>query len=127
MMAHGADNFFTLHYFDGVDYLPRILITTEGNVGIGNWDPATEVLDVNGNARFRGVGSAAPANDLRITADGTLTTNASDVRMKEDFIAMDNSLERVLRMNGYTFNWIPEEGGTRDVGMIAQEVEKVYP
>ena len=126
-LAHGKSNNFSLHFFDGVNYYPRIGISAEGNVSIGTWDAGTEMLDVNGNARFRGVGSSGPANDLRITADGTLTTNTSDARMKVDFQPLEGSLEKVLLLNGYTFMWRSPEGEPRDAGLIAQEVKGIFP
>lgn len=46
-----------------------------GNVGIGTTDPQQK-LDVNGNARFRAIGTTTAATTVLGTiADGTLTTN----------------------------------------------------
>ena len=59
---------------------------------------------------------------------GDVTTNgsASDERLKENIVKIDDALTKVLEINGYTFNYKdkPEE---RLPGVIAQEIEKVLP
>jgi len=112
---------------DGNILNPRLHIDSLGHVSINTWEHGTEMLDVNGNARFRNVGAAGSANDLRITSDGTLTTSTSDVRMKTGIEPMVNSLEKVLEMRGVTFRWKQEENGRRDAGLIAQEVAPLFP
>lgn len=47
-----------------------------GNFGIGTTAP-TQKLDVNGNARFRSIGTTTTSTVLGVTSDGTLTTNVS--------------------------------------------------
>jgi hypothetical protein len=54
----------------------RMRIVSDGNVGIGTTEP-TQKLDVNGNARFRSVGTTATTTVLGVTSDGTLSTNVS--------------------------------------------------
>lgn len=97
---------------------------TRGYVGVGTKTP-TEILDVEGNARFRTVGAATGVNALYITSNGTLTTVSSDVRLKENIEPLTNSLENVLQLTGVTYSWIGQE--ERRIGFIAQEVEKVIP
>jgi hypothetical protein len=105
-------------------------ITTGGKLGIGSvffdsTQQPSEVLDVNGNGRFRAIGSTASAGALHYTANGTLTTNTSDQRLKENIEPLTNSLDKILQLSGVTYNWIGQEG--KRIGMIAQEVEKVIP
>jgi len=126
-LSHARNNHFSIHYYDGTAFHPRLRISPEGHVSIGRWESGAEMLDVNGNARFRAVGSAGSANDLRITADGTLTTNTSDARLKEDLQPLANSLEKVMQLEGYTFTWRESDNADRDVGLIAQEVNEVFP
>jgi hypothetical protein len=49
----------------------------------------------------------------------------SDARLKENLVPLQDSLSKVRELQGYTFNW--KEGGRADVGVVAQEVEKVFP
>ncbi len=104
----------------------RFRITGAGNVGIGSTAPG-QALDVVGNARFSAVGSDAYASDLHLTADGTLTTAASDIRLKENLVELSDSeiLNKVLDLKTYQFNW--KNGGASDLGMVAQEVENIFP
>ena len=57
-------------------------------------------------------------------ASGAVLSN-SDERLKDNIYPIDNALSRVGQIEGVYFNW--KEGGDRQVGVIAQEVEKVLP
>jgi hypothetical protein len=95
-------------------------------IGIGTSSP-TQNLDVNGNARFRSIGSGAYAGVVNRTSDGTLTTATSDVRFKENISTLVNSLDRVMQLRGVSFTWKSNpEYGTR-IGFVAQEFEQVVP
>jgi prophage maintenance system killer protein len=47
------------------------------------------------------------------------------MRLKKDIKKISSPLEKILQLNGYTFNW--KKDGRADMGVIAQEVEKVFP
>lgn len=131
-LKHAKDNSFSIAYWNGTDYFTRLNISEYGlfrmtdSLSVNGWD-ATEVLDVNGNARFRGVGSATGGMDLLITPEGVLTTSTSDARLKEDFQPLANGLEKVLNMNGMTFKWKKDDEGARDAGLVAQDVAQIFP
>ncbi|MFH1347290.1 MAG: tail fiber domain-containing protein [Candidatus Margulisiibacteriota bacterium] len=97
-----------------------------GDVGIGT-TAASAKLDVDGNGRFRSIGSGSSAGALHYTSDGTLTTNTSDIRKKTNLIPLQGSLDKVLKLQGYSFNWKEEPNGPKHLGLVAQEVEKVIP
>src|SRR5690606_7909168 len=61
-------------------------------------------------------------NSLTLAADVTANT---DVRLKENIEEIDDALNKVLRLNGYTFNKIGQE--RRQAGVIAQEIIEVLP
>lgn len=65
--------------------------------------------------------------DGAINAKGDITAfaSSSDVRKKENIEKIDNALEKVLSIGGYTYNFIGDD--TRLTGVIAQELEKVLP
>jgi hypothetical protein len=100
-------------------------LTSSGYLGIGTTSPS-EKLDVDGNARFRSIGSGASAGALHYTSTGVLTTNTSDVRLKTNLQPLENTLQKLLDINTYTFNWINETDRV-DLGMVAQEVEEIFP
>ena len=91
------------------------------NVGIGTISPS-EKLHVVGNARING----------NLCYSGSFGA-CSDVRYKEDFLPIGNALSRLLSIEGLYYDWkqtqfpemhFPDE---RQIGVIAQEVEKAFP
>ena len=87
----------------------------------------SERLTVAGNGRFTAVSSGAQVYDLNLTADGTLTTSASDRTLKtqEQLLDTANTLEKILALQPKSFVW--KETNAEDVGLIAQEVAEVFP
>ncbi len=74
------------------------------------------------------------AEDMRLENDGDLhvegnvvaySTTVSDERLKKDIVKIDNALDKVSQLNGYTFEYLAD--GKKSAGVIAQEVEKVMP
>lgn len=49
----------------------------------------------------------------------------SDANLKKNIETASDSLSKVLQLRGVTFNW--KSTDKADVGVVAQEVEKVYP
>lgn len=47
------------------------------------------------------------------------------MRLKKDIDFITNPLEKILALNGYLFTW--KKNDRRDMGVIAQEVEKIFP
>ena len=67
---------------------------------------------------------------------GTLTQNTSDIRLKENITLIENALEKVSSLSGFTYTWNQEakDAGLRgdeheclQVGVSAQDVQKVQP
>ena len=93
---------------------------------------ANQTLNNNSNVHFEGlmVGqtSGSTANTIRCTGD-VVAFYSSDERLKDNITPIKNSLEKVGQLKGYEFDWNDKqevyEG--HDVGVIAQEVEKVVP
>ena len=98
-------------------------------------------LDTSDDVQFDsfGVGTAASGTTGEIRATNDVTAfYSSDVALKEDITNISNPLEAVDKLNGVLFNWkqsyIDQRGGEdgyfvrkKDVGVIAQDVEKVLP
>ena len=70
-----------------------------------------------------------------ITAQGNITAYSSDRRLKENFKPIESPLDKVKQLNGLYFDWnkVSEDAGfipdhkQNDVGLIAQDVEKILP
>jgi hypothetical protein len=52
-------------------------------------------------------------------------TAYSDLRLKKDIVKIDNAVDKVMRLNGYTYTRI--DTNIRQMGVIAQEVMEVIP
>ena len=67
-----------------------------------------------------------------IKATGDITAFASsDKRLKDNLEKINNPLDKLKKINGYTFDWIEKKGvhsnKGHDIGVIAQEIEEVLP
>jgi len=64
------------------------------------------------------------------TLRGTLTQNSSDERLKNNIQTIPNALNKINQLKGVTFEWnqeLYETSRTTDIGVIAQDVQKVLP
>ena len=55
---------------------------------------------------------------------------SSDERYKDNLQAITNPIDKVKSLTGYTFTWNDKHeqfNGNNDIGVVAQEVEKVFP
>jgi len=88
-----------------------IQILASGNVGIGTVSPAYK-LDVRGG---------------NVNSEGAYT-NVSDRRLKENILPLENSLEKILKLNSVSYVWKDRSfDDSTQVGFIAQEVERIIP
>ena len=97
-----------------------------GNLGIGVGTPQQR-LHVDGTIRLDDVPSGAGAFDLRMSSDGDIMRQTSDIRLKKEIETLGESLEKVLRMRGVRYTWRQDPEAGVQLGLIAQEVQKVIP
>jgi hypothetical protein len=83
-----------------------------GNLGIGTTNP-TSKLTVQGDVLVSGVITSTDYNC------------SSDINLKENIQPIENPIDKVLQINGVSFDW--KEDGRSSMGVIAQEVERVLP
>ena len=99
----------------GGNITTHLLITSDGNVGIGEANPSN-ALDVNGSVEVNGT-----------------VVHASDIKWKKNIKTITAALDKVNRMRGVTFDWRRDEFVNKNfeketqIGFIAQEVEEVIP
>ena len=76
----------------------------------------------------------AGGEDMRLTDCGDLhvdaniigySTTISDQRLKGNINKIENALDKVMQINGYTFTY--NHDGKESAGVIAQEVENIMP
>ena len=116
------------NYLSGNDNVEGIINPPDSNLNmtgtVSNSSPFTgEVtISVKDNPVFNG--------DVIATGGVTATTfnTSSDERLKTNISPLSNSLENVNKLQGVSYNWIdPNKPQDKQIGLIAQEVEKVYP
>jgi len=122
--------------------IERMRIEANRNIGIGEATPAAKlhVDGASGNLLKIDLASSqrlllASSGDLTIT--GKFNSNgiqeSSDVRFKKNIQPLESALENVLKLEGVSYNWRLDEfpdrvfGDRKEIGVIAQEIEKVYP
>ena len=54
---------------------------------------------------------------------------SSDKRLKDNIVKIEKPLEKLDKINGYEFDWNNKQELYKghDIGVVAQEVEQVYP
>jgi hypothetical protein len=75
--------------------------------------------------------------DMRLENDGDLhvegdviaySTTISDRRLKDNIKTIDNALDKVEKLRGVEYDWNKgSRKGQHEIGLIAQEVEEVFP
>ena len=92
----------------------RMVINSDGNVGIGTPDPLY-TLHVNGYTYSVGY------------------YGGSDIRWKKNIMPLNTTLDKILKLKGVNYEWRKDEfkainfSEGKQIGLIAQEVEKVFP
>ena len=63
--------------------------------------------------------------------DDLVASYSSDENLKDNIVVLDNALNRVESISGYSFDWNSKVGdyreGTPDYGVLAQEIENILP
>ncbi len=96
-------------YGSSSSMIETMRVKGDGNVGIGTNEP-NEKLHVNGNIECIAV------------------FENSDRRLKKDIVPMENSLQKITQLNGYTYYWQDEtKGKNLQAGIVAQEVQQLFP
>lgn len=110
-------------------------------IGYSGYSGYSGAFTTNSDSQVNSLGvGVIPSNipgEIRATNDVT-AFYSSDERLKENILNIENPLEKLLLINGVTFDWkdsfIEERGGEdnyfvrkHDIGVIAQEIEKVLP
>jgi Tfp pilus assembly protein FimT len=74
-------------------------------------------------------GGAGILGTLNVGLD-VIAFASSDKRYKDNLTPITNPIDKVKSLTGYTFTWNDKHeqfNGNNDIGVVAQEVEKVFP
>ena len=112
----------------GNDNGNEIIVYDSGTTNRIDYDTATNYFN---GALGVGTSSHPTTAGLIRASNDVVAFYSSDKRLKDNLIKIGNPLDKISQLNGYEFDWIPKEGihenEGHDVGVIAQEVEKVLP
>ncbi len=92
--------------------------TNGGRLGIGTTNPL-QVLDVNGSVNIRS------ACDITGNCSAFTFLSLSDKRFKTDIRPLEHATQMLENMRGVRFMW--KDLSQNDIGVIAQEVQKIVP
>jgi hypothetical protein len=120
--------------FDGTAAI-TVLTAGTGVTVSGTQVSIGQAVATSSNVQFNslGVGTAGSATAGEIRATNAITSFYSDERLKENITEINNAIEKVMQLRGitYTSNHLAESFGytnkEEQVGVIAQDVEKVLP
>ena len=116
---------------DGANFVLETGATARTSAGLGTTD------DVQFDSFGVGTAASGTTGEIRATNDVTAFFS-SDVALKENIENISSPMDKVQNLNGVLFDWkqdfIDAKGGEdgyfvrkRDVGVVAQDVEKVLP
>lgn len=97
--------------------------SSDTNVGIGTTAPVDR-LHVNGIIRVTVLGAAGSTSLCR-NASNQISTCSSSLSYKTDISSFRSGLNLASKLQPIVFNW--KDGGIRDLGLGAEDVEKVEP
>jgi len=113
------------------DYGNGMGLNIDTSDGAGVYANAMVIRHSNGS-RNVGIGVTAPGYKLQVGAAGDGTSvgaNAyfyiSDRSLKTDIKPLSGALDSILKLQGVSFDW--RSTGEPSVGLVAQDVERVYP
>lgn len=105
-------------------------LASNNDVYVGNGDEYIHFNDGSQYIDFRtgGVIEMRLENDGDLHVDGNVTaysTTVSDQRLKHDINKIENALDKICQISGYTFTY--NENNKDSAGVIAQEIEQILP
>jgi hypothetical protein len=85
-------------------------------------------VEIKGNFSVLASADAGQLGIIRAASD-IIAFASSDKRLKDNIKTISNPISKILQIGGYTFNWNEKQDTYKgqDVGVIAQEIEKVLP
>ena len=109
------------------------LTTGSNNIDIGNGGVAGEsntirIGDAQSATYIAGIsGAAVVGSGVVVAASGQLGVVMSSARFKRDIRSMGEASNGLMKLRPVTFRYKDDPSGARRYGLVAEEVERVYP
>ena len=104
---------------------------TVTNASTASFVTFNDGLSTTSDVRFDslGIGTDASGTTGEIRATGDITAYySSDKRLKDNITPISDAINKLNQIGGYEFDWNSDSSHSgHDVGVIAQEIEKVLP
>jgi len=69
---------------------------------------------------------ANPEGSISVSTTGTTYNTTSDIRLKQNIKPLE-ATDKLMQMNPVSYNWKSDPDGPRNIGFIAQEMQKIVP
>jgi hypothetical protein len=146
LLSNGGQNFFITNRPLGTH---PFFIDGSDHIGVGTLSPfaklavvgtgVDDVFDLNSSTAQRlltvtnagnvGIGTSTPAATLEVAPNATTLADhwsvRSSQRWKTNIQTIQNALDQVRKLRGVTYDW--KESHNKDIGLIAEEVGRVFP
>ena len=126
--VNGGGGIYWQAYGSGLNMSDGTWIRSYGGAGL--WMNSANI-GTNGclTIGFGGGGCAAGAGQFSGTVTASAFLYASDRTLKENIAPLEDSVNKLSHITGVSFTWRPgtPKAGQSDIGVIAQDVEKVVP
>jgi hypothetical protein len=93
--------------------------------GSGASNPAEAMRIINTGNIAIGANTAVARLDVSGTVRATDFNSVSDIALKQDIQLIENSLDKLHKINGYTFTY--KNTNKKGAGVLAQEIEAILP
>ncbi|MEK6703825.1 MAG: tail fiber domain-containing protein [Planctomycetota bacterium] len=137
--ANTANSAFSASFADSVNWSGISNMPGGFGDGVDNGSSWIESATVAYTSRNVGIGTSAPgAFDLAVSGTAAKSGGGSwsvfsDERLKHDIMPLSGTLDRLLKLRGYSYEYDPKAVAERlalpgiQIGLLAQEVERVFP
>ena len=105
---------------------------SNGNVGIGTTEPGARLEVIQDSGSIFNAGTSDNKIMFQMISNGTMeiagnVVQTSDSRYKKEIQTLPSALEKVSALRGVSYQWKDRNDDSTKIGVVAQEIEKVYP
>jgi hypothetical protein len=105
---------------------PTLVVKHNGSSPYGIFTAFSTDPNNTTNYIFQGYSYSSSTNLYTIWSNGTVS-GRSDIRLKKNIIDSTPKLHKLMQLRVVNYEWKESINGTKELGLIAQEVEEVFP